>query len=126
MADVNLAVAFVFGAASFLSPCVLPLLPGYLSLMSGYSVKEISEGEASLRKVAWGTLLFVLGFTTVFVLLGAAASSIGGLLQRNLNTFTQVAGFVVIVMGIFIAVTALWNPRFLLPMMIEVQYWEFT
>jgi cytochrome c-type biogenesis protein len=119
VADVNLVVAFVFGAASFVSPCVLPLLPGYLSLMSGYSVAEISRGEASMRRVAWGTLLFVLGFTAVFVLLGAAASSIGAVLQRNLNTFTRIAGFVVIFMGVFIAVTAVWNPRFLLPMMRE-------
>lgn len=117
--NVNFAVAFIFGAVSFLSPCVLPLLPGYLSLMSGYSVQDLADGKASFRKVVVSTALFVLGFTLVFVSLGAIATSLGDFLRSNLNTFTRVAGFVVIVMGLFIAVTAIWNPRFLLPFMRE-------
>lgn len=117
--SVNFAVAFIFGAISFLSPCVLPLLPGYLSLMSGYTVQELAEGKASFRKVFVGTALFVLGFTAVFVSLGAIATSLGDFLRSNLNTFTRIAGFVVIAMGLFIAVTAIWNPRFLLPFMRE-------
>ena len=63
------------GAASFLSPCVLPLLPGYISLMSGYSMQELSEGNVSMRRVVGMTGLFVLGFTLVFVGLGATATS---------------------------------------------------
>ena len=58
------------GVASFISPCVLPLLPGYLSLMSGYSVAELSDGDVSLRRVAGKTGLFVAGFTAVFVRAG--------------------------------------------------------
>lgn len=114
--DTSLVAAVLAGAASFLSPCVLPLLPGYLSLMSGYSTREIAEGSASLWRVARATLLFVAGFTLVFVVLfGGAASSLGRLLQESV--FTTIAGWVVIVMGLFIAVTAVWQPAFLLPMM---------
>lgn len=116
MADTTLIAAVLAGAASFLSPCVLPLLPGYLSLMSGYSTREIAEGEVSLLRVARATLLFVLGFTLVFVVLfGGAASSLGQLLQGSV--FTKVAGWVIVLMGIFIAVTAVWTPDFLLPVM---------
>jgi cytochrome c-type biogenesis protein len=117
--DVNFVVAFAFGALSFVSPCVLPLLPGYLSLMTGYSVAELSEGRVRMRRVTIATSLFVLGFTVVFVMLGAAATSVGGFLRSNQNTFTRISGIVIIVMGLFIAVTALWNPRFLLPFMKE-------
>lgn len=116
MADTTLIAAFFAGAASFLSPCVLPLLPGYLSLMSGYSTRELAEGDVSMWRVARATLLFVLGFTLVFVVLfGGAASSLGQLLQGNL--FTKIAGWVIILMGLFIAATAIWTPDFLLPVM---------
>jgi len=114
--DTSLVAAVLAGAASFLSPCVLPLLPGYLGLMSGYSTREIAEGQASMWKVARATILFILGFTLVFVVLfGGAASSIGRLL--NGGVFTTIAGWVIIVMGVFIAVTAIWQPRILLPVM---------
>ena len=116
MADTSIIAAVLAGAASFLSPCVLPLLPGYLSLMSGYSTAELAEGDVSMWKVTRATLLFVAGFTIVFVFLfGAAASTIGRFLQGNV--FTVVAGWVIIVMGLFVAITAIWNPSFLLPMM---------
>lgn len=116
MADTTLIAAVFAGAASFLSPCVLPLLPGYLSLMSGYSSREFAEGDVSMWKVARATLLFVMGFSLVFVILfGAAASTIGRALQGNI--FTTLAGWVIILMGLFIAVTAIWTPSFLLPVM---------
>jgi cytochrome c-type biogenesis protein len=114
--NTSLVAAVLAGAASFLSPCVLPLLPGYLSLMSGYSTREITEGNVSMWKVTRATLLFVAGFTLVFVVLfGGAASSLGRLLQESV--FTTVAGWVIIVMGLFIATTAVWQPDFLLPVM---------
>jgi cytochrome c-type biogenesis protein len=116
---VNVVVAFAFGALSFISPCVLPLLPAYLSLMTGYSVGELAEGQARTRKVVVATSLFILGFTAVFVALGAAATSVGDFLRSNQPALTRIAGIVVIVMGLFIAVTALWNPSFLLPFMRE-------
>ncbi|MDH3194300.1 MAG: cytochrome c biogenesis protein CcdA, partial [Acidimicrobiia bacterium] len=63
---IPILIAFGFGALSFVSPCVLPLLPGYLSLMSGYSVNDLQEGKASTARMARVTLLFIAGFTAVF------------------------------------------------------------
>lgn len=106
--------AFFFGGLSFLSPCVLPLLPGYLSLMSGYSTEELQTGGASTRTMLRATGLFVGGFTVVFVAwgLGASWASVG-------NGWIVWAGWFVVAMGAFIFITALWNPRFLLPLMRE-------
>jgi cytochrome c-type biogenesis protein len=105
------------GVASFVSPCVLPLLPGYLSLMSGYSIAELSEGEVSLRRVAGKTALFVAGFTAVFVALGASATSLGRFLLQERTSFQTIAGWLVVAMGLFIAYTAIWTPQLLLPFM---------
>jgi len=113
--EVSLIAATLAGAASFLSPCVLPLLPGYISLMSGYSVQELSEGEVSMKRVVGMTALFVMGFTVVFIGLGATATSISAILNRQ--AFTTLAGWVIIVMGLFIAFTAVWTPSALLPFM---------
>ena len=97
-------VAFGGGMLSFLSPCVLPLVPGYLSLMSGVTASELAEPTAAVqRRVLRATLLFVAGFTLVFTFLFAGASAIGQTLidhQRGLN---QIAGVVTIVMGLLIA-----------------------
>ena len=119
MTDVNIFIAFVFGALSFISPCVLPLLPGYLGLMSGYSAAELTSGEASSRRVARATLLFVLGFTLVFVSLGAGAFALSGWLRRNQSEINLIAGAIIIAFGLFIAVTAIWNPQILSGMMRE-------
>lgn len=114
----TLLAAVFAGAASFVSPCVLPLLPGYLGLMSGYSIQELSAGSVSLRRVLFATSLFVLGFTAVFVILfGAAASTLGDLLSSP--ALTTIAGWIVIAMGVFVAVTAVWTPQFLLPLLRE-------
>lgn len=115
--DVTIFVALFAGVASFISPCVLPLLPGYLSLMSGYSVAELSEGDVSLRRVAGKTGLFVAGFTVVFVGLGAGATTVGRFLLQERNSFQTVAGWVVVFFGLFIAYTAIWTPSFLMPFM---------
>ena len=115
--DVTIFVAVFAGVASFISPCVLPLLPGYLSLMSGYSVAELQEGEVSLRRVAGKTGLFVAGFTAVFVALGAGATSIGSFLLSERNSFQTVAGWIVVFFGLFIAYTAIWTPQFMMPFM---------
>jgi len=115
----TLLIAFVFGGLSFLSPCVLPLLPGYLSMMSGYSAQEIAEGDTSSRRMLRVSVLFVLGFTAVFVALGATATAFGRSLLQNSSLFNTIGGWLIIVLGLFIAVTALWNPTFLMPMMRE-------
>ena len=113
--EVSLIAALFAGAASFLSPCVLPLLPGYVSLMSGYDMGELAEGNVSMRRVTGRTALFVLGFTLVFVSLGATATSLSGFLNQSI--FTTIAGWAIIVMGLFIAGTAVWTPSWLLPVM---------
>lgn len=117
--SVNVFAAFTFGMLSFLSPCVLPLLPGYMSMMSGYSAADLAEGKSSNARMLRVTLLFVGGFTAVFVALGATATSIGSSLLRNSATITVWAGWIVIIMGAFIAISALWNPTLLMPMMRE-------
>ncbi|MEN8238505.1 MAG: cytochrome c biogenesis protein CcdA [Actinomycetota bacterium] len=113
----NIVAALFAGAASFLSPCVLPLLPGYVSLMSGYDMQELSEGEVSMRRVVGRTGLFVLGFTAVFVALGATATKLSGFLSQSV--FTSIAGWVIVAMGLFIAFTAVWTPSWLMPLMKE-------
>ena len=113
--EVSLIAALFAGAASFLSPCVLPLLPGYVSLMSGYDMGELAEGNVSMRRVTGRTALFVLGFTMVFVGLGATATSLSGFLNQSI--FTTIAGWAIIAMGLFIAATAIWTPSWLLPVM---------
>jgi cytochrome c-type biogenesis protein len=105
--------AFAGGMLSFLSPCVLPLVPGYISLVSGLSVAELQEGErGNVRRVVLSTLLFVAGFTAVFVALGAAASGLGRTLQEHQRVFEQVAGALVMAMGVFLA--GFVSPRFLM------------
>ena len=113
----ELFAAVFFGAVSFISPCVLPLLPGYISLISGYSIADLSEGRVDNRKVVIKTALFVAGFTAVFIALGAGATSVGSFLRSEQSLFRVVAGWVVFSLGVFVAVTAVWTPSFLMPAM---------
>ena len=93
--------AFVAGLASFLSPCVLPLVPGYVSLISGASVDELEKGDSRLLKtVLLHSLMFILGFTVVFVALGAAATSVGQLMLQYRKQLTWLAGAAVIIFGL--------------------------
>lgn len=96
----QMAVAFGGGLLAFLSPCVLPLLPGYLGLMSGYSVAQLRQGEASRTRMVRTTGLFVAGFTVVFVAAGALATSVSGFINGNQTTINRVAGAVVVVFGV--------------------------
>jgi len=107
----SVASAFVFGALSFISPCVLPLLPGYLSLMSGYSVADLQEGNASVVRMLRVTLLFVAGFTVVFVAVGASATALSGFLARNQTVTNQIAGWLIVGFGIIIVMLALSNSQ---------------
>jgi cytochrome c-type biogenesis protein len=93
--------AFVAGIASFLSPCVLPLVPGYVSLISGASVDDLrQENSRHSRAVLLNSVTFILGFTIVFVMLGAAATSIGRLLREYKGVMGQVAGVIIILFGL--------------------------
>jgi cytochrome c-type biogenesis protein len=97
-------VAFAAGALSFLSPCVLPLVPGYLSLMSGVGTTQLAtQTRTDQRRLLRSTLLFVAGFTVVFVALGATASTIYSVLNAHQRVMNQVGGIVIIVMGLFLA-----------------------
>lgn len=89
--------AFFAGLVSFLSPCVLPLVPGYVSLISGVGVQELqSHGSHSLRKVMLISIGFILGFSVVFVTLGAVSTEVGQLLAQYKSTLARVAGVVIV------------------------------
>ncbi len=110
---VQLVVAFGAGVISFVSPCVLPLLPGYLSMMSGYSAAQLDQGEVSTRHMLRVILMFIAGFTVVFAGIGAAATGFGQFLRSNLGTLTQIAGVVIIVFGVLMVAMAVTNRGFL-------------
>ena len=106
IAEISLLSALLAGALSFLSPCVLPLVPPYLCYMAGVSVEDfrkggegVSDGK-SRRAVMLAALFFTLGFSTVFVALGAGASSIGHLLRQYLDLLSKVGGVIIILMGL--------------------------
>ena len=93
--------AFVAGLVSFLSPCVLPLVPGYVSLISGVGVEELKSQESQLlRKVMLNSIGFVLGFSIVFIALGAISTEVGQLIARYKSLLAQVAGVVIILFGL--------------------------
>ncbi|MGB8658506.1 MAG: cytochrome c biogenesis protein CcdA [Candidatus Zixiibacteriota bacterium] len=105
MGNVSLLAAFTAGLISFISPCVLPLIPGYLSFISGVSVEEMKGGEKkseALKKVSLSTLLFVLGFSVVFTALGASATFVGEFLLSKLALFSKIAGAVIVILGLHI------------------------
>lgn len=110
---VQLTIAFGAGVISFISPCVLPLLPGYLSMMSGYSAAQLEEGDVSNTRMTRVILLFILGFTVVFAALGAAATGFGQFLRQNLDAFTQISGLIIIAFGILMVAMAVSNRGFL-------------
>ena len=102
--NVPLQAALVAGAISFLSPCVLPLVPSYLCFITGASLDELSDGagasSSQQRRAFVAAVLFVLGFSTVFVALGASASAAGQLLREHLGLLAQIAGVFIIIMGL--------------------------
>ncbi len=93
--------AFFAGLVSFLSPCVLPLVPGYVSLISGVGVEELKSLQAQLMKrVMVNSIAFILGFSVVFITLGAISTEIGQLAARYKHTLSIIAGVVVIIFGL--------------------------
>jgi cytochrome c-type biogenesis protein len=103
MTDVSLVAAFVGGVLSFISPCVLPLIPGYLSFVSGVSMEEMRGGDvrASSRwQVLTASLAFVAGFSAVFISLGASASAIGEFLMSRLPLLGKIAGVLIVIFGL--------------------------
>jgi cytochrome c-type biogenesis protein len=102
LANIGLLSAFLAGLISFVSPCVLPLVPGYLSYVAGRSVDELqtTTGRARLA-VLWQSGWFVLGFSTVFLILGASATALGRLLLAYKYEANLIGGVIVIVFGLF-------------------------
>ncbi|HUZ01918.1 MAG TPA: cytochrome c biogenesis protein CcdA [Thermomicrobiaceae bacterium] len=102
-AGISLLAAFAAGLISFLSPCVAPLMPGYLSLISGatFDGERIAGGAG--RRVLVASLAFVAGFTLVFVVMGASASAFGGFIAQYRRLLTVIAGAIMILMGLFIS-----------------------
>jgi len=106
---IQVLFAFGGGIIAFLSPCVLPLVPGYLGLMSGYSIADLQSGEAKKGRMLRVTGLFVLGFTLVFVALGAAATQISRFLISNQSLTGRIAGIVVIGFAVLMVGAAFTN-----------------
>jgi cytochrome c-type biogenesis protein len=103
MHDVSVPAAVLAGLISFLSPCVLPLVPPYLVYLTGATIEHVANDEstqASRRAVMSSALMFVLGFSTVFVALGASASFIGGFVRAWSAELSILAGIVIIIMGL--------------------------
>jgi cytochrome c-type biogenesis protein len=98
--QVNVVAAFLAGLVSFLSPCVLPLVPGYISMLSGMGVEQLKEGKGPAGGVMGSALAFVTGFSVVFIALGASASAVGQFLLRNKNLLAPIAGAIIILFGL--------------------------
>ena len=98
-----LPVALLAGLVSFFSPCVVPLLPGYLSYATGLGAAEVVEGSPRRGRMLAGTSLFVLGFAAVFVMTGVVAGSAGQLLAAYRDVITRVLGVVIIMLGLIFA-----------------------
>lgn len=100
--EVSLIAAFIAGLLSFLSPCILPLVPGYISYISGISLEDLKETKKEKRfyRVFLSALFFVMGFSLVFTLLGASATFFGQLLQEYSDWFKRVGGILIILFGL--------------------------
>jgi cytochrome c-type biogenesis protein len=105
MTDINILVAFTAGIFSFLSPCVLPLIPSYLSFISGVSLEDMRGPRVGSRmrwRVAWNSLAFILGFSLVFVSLGASASLLAGFFLSYRSVIRVMGGIFILAVGIYL------------------------
>jgi len=100
MNDVSLAGAFLAGLISFLSPCVLPLVPGYISMLSGIGMEQLRQGQAPRSGLFSSALAFVFGFSAVFITFGASASAVGGFLGQHRTTLAPIAGALILLFGL--------------------------
>ncbi len=97
---VSVLAAFVAGLVSFLSPCVLPLVPGYISMLSGIGVEQLKEGQTPRAGLLTSALAFVFGFSIVFITFGASASAVGSFLARNRSLLAPLAGALIVLFGL--------------------------
>jgi len=98
--QVSILYAFVAGIISFLSPCVLPLVPGYVSMLSGIGVEQLKAGQPARNSLLASSIAFVLGFSVVFIGFGASASAVGQFLVQHKSLMGPLAGAVVILFGL--------------------------
>ena len=98
--EVTVLTALLAGLVSFLSPCVLPLVPGYISMLSGIGVDQLQQGKSSRAELIRSSLAFIVGFSIVFVSFGASASAVGTFLLRNKSLLAPVAGALVLLFGL--------------------------
>src|SRR5579864_4503215 len=112
----KLPVAFVAGLLSVITPCVLPLVPGYLSAVSAVEVSRLGE-RGSARRVVLASVPFIVGFTIVFVVLGAGAAAIASSVAKT--TQTEIAGFVLIVLGLAFVGLLPWPERAMAPGLLQ-------
>jgi cytochrome c-type biogenesis protein len=101
--QVSLALAFVAGLASFLSPCVLPVVPGYVSFVTGVALDDFQAGDrvGLRRQAARHSAFFILGFSLLFIVLGASATALGTVVRRALPLMQQVGGAVIVLFGLY-------------------------
>jgi cytochrome c-type biogenesis protein len=102
MKDVSFTLAFLAGVLSFLSPCVLPLVPAYVSFITGLSIDEL-KSRPKMSKTMGNTIAFIFGFSTIFIALGASSSLIGGLFLKYQEYLRIGGGILTIIFGLFIA-----------------------
>ncbi len=100
MTDVSLAGAFLAGLVSFLSPCVLPLVPGYISMLSGIGMEQLRKGDVPTSGIFSSSLAFVAGFSVVFISFGASASAVGHFLLQNRALLAPIAGALILLFGL--------------------------
>lgn len=98
--DVSIWGAFIAGVVSFLSPCVLPLVPGYVSMLSGLGIEDLKQGKGARGTLLTSALAFVAGFSLVFIGFGASASAVGQFLLRNKTLLAPVAGAIIVLFGL--------------------------
>jgi cytochrome c-type biogenesis protein len=99
-ADTTVVAAFAVGVASFVSPCVLPLVPGYLSSVSGVSIDEMRGPDRPVGRILWPAMIFCLSFTVLFVALGMTATGIGSTLADHRRLLDKIAGSIIIALGV--------------------------
>ncbi|MCX7922288.1 MAG: cytochrome c biogenesis protein CcdA [Clostridia bacterium] len=118
MDNVSIILAFSAGLLSFLSPCVLPLIPAYISYLTGSAVADINGSKAKLS-LLYKSIGFIIGFTIVFIIMGASISSLGKLFAANQDAFRKVGGILIIIFGLhttgILKIKALYSEKRLLP-----------
>ncbi|QHA91870.1 cytochrome c biogenesis protein CcdA [Bacillus sp. N1-1] len=113
MADLNLFLAFGAGFLSFISPCVLPLYPAFISYITGVSVDDLKEERGMMQKRAiFHTIFFLIGFSIIFLVLGMSTSLVGNLFIQYKELLRQVGAILIVVFGL--VVVGFWTPNFLM------------